>query len=126
MQIYRASARLTWLIAASACAITLVASAADKNVQEPPIVEELDPMTVEGKRSPEDVPKKVDPEQRLKEELAKDKKAMQEYRDARGNGRVRVQSPLFTYCLDYNQNPLLQNSVGNTLIIPTYCGPGVK
>ena len=35
--------------------------------------------------------------------------------------------PLVTYCLNYdNNNPLTQNSVGVSLIVPIYCGPGEK
>lgn len=100
--------------------------AADKTVEPPPEVQELESITVEGVRPEEDQPKKVDPAQRLKEELAKDKKAIQEIKNANGSGRVKVPSPILTYCLDYNQNPLTQNSVGTTLIVPYYCGPGVR
>jgi hypothetical protein len=100
--------------------------AADKNVEPPPQVQELESITVEGVRPEDAQPKKVDPEKRLKEELAKDKKAIQEIKNANGKGRVKVPSPIVTYCLDYDQNPLTQNSVGVTLIVPTYCGPGVR
>lgn len=113
-------------VAAALLLPSAVIAADKKKVEAPPTVEELEPITVEGKRIEDEITKKVDPEKRLKEELEKDKKAIQEIKDARGNGRVRVQSPLYTYCLDYNQNPLLQNNVGNTLIVPTYCGPGAK
>ena len=113
-------------VAAALLLPSAVIAADKKKVEAPPTAEELEPITVEGKRIEDEISKKVDPEKRLKEELAKDKKGIQEIKDARGNGHVRVQSPLYTYCLDYNQNPLLQNSVGNTLIIPTYCRPGVK
>ena len=100
--------------------------AADKNI-EPPQVQELESITVEGVRPEEDQPKKVDPEKRLKQELEKDKKAIQEIKNARGQGRVTVKGPLVTYCLNYdNNNPLTQNSVGVSLIVPTYCGPGIK
>ncbi len=118
-----------FLASALVCVALLLPSAgiaADKKVEPPPTVDELEPITVEGKRIEDEITKKVDPEKRLKEELEKDKKAIEEIKDARGNGRVRVKSPLYTYCLDYNQNPLLQNNVGNTLIVPTYCGPGSK
>ncbi len=101
--------------------------AADKNIESPPQVQELESITVEGVRPEEDQPKKVDPEKRLKQELEKDKKAIQEIKNARGQGQVRVKGPLATYCLNYdNNNPLTQNSVGVSLIVPTYCGPGVK
>ena len=101
--------------------------AADKNIEPPPQVQELESITVEGVRPEEDQPKKVDPEKRLKQELEKDKKAIQEIKNARGQGRVTVKGPLVTYCLNYdNNNPLTQNSVGVSLIVPTYCGPGVK
>lgn len=100
--------------------------AADKNI-EPPQVQQLESITVEGVRPEEDQPKKVDPEKRLKQELEKDKKAIQEIKNARGQGRVTVKGPLVTYCLNYdNNNPLTQNSVGVSLIVPTYCGPGIK
>ena len=100
--------------------------AADKTIEPPPQVQELESITVEGVRPEDDKPKKIDPEKRLKEELAKDKKAIQELKSANGKGRVKVTSPIVTYCLDYDQNPLTQNSVGVTLIVPTYCGPGVR
>ncbi len=111
---------------AAALAVTAV-SAGDNKVEPPPEVQELDPITVEEKRPEEDQPKKVDPEKRLKEELAKDKKAIEEIKNARGQGRVKVKGPFFTYCLDYdNSNPLTQNTVGVSLIVPVYCGPGQK
>jgi hypothetical protein len=101
--------------------------AADKTVEPPPQVKELESITVEGVRPEEDQPKKIDPEKRLKEELAKDKKAIQEIKNANGKGRVTVKGPIVTYCLDYdNNNPLTQNSVGVNLIVPTYCGPGER
>ncbi len=101
--------------------------AADNNIEPPPQVQELESITVEGVRPEEDQPKKFDPEKRLKQELEKDKKAIQEIKNARGQGRVTVKGPLVTYCLNYdNNNPLTQNSVGVSLIVPTYCSPGVK
>lgn len=101
--------------------------AADKDIEPPPQVQELESITVEGVRPEEDQPKKIDPEKRLKQELEKDRKAIQEIKNARGQGQVTVKSPLMTYCLNYdNSNPLTQNSVGVSLIVPTYCGPGVK
>lgn len=103
------------------------AYAADKSVEPPPQVKELESITVEGVRPEEDQPKKIDPEKRLKEELAKDKKAIQEIKNAQGKGRVTVKGPIVTYCLDYdNNNPLMKNSVGVNLIVPTYCGPGER
>ncbi|MDQ3261057.1 MAG: hypothetical protein M3Q00_09795 [Pseudomonadota bacterium] len=110
----------------AALAVTAV-SAADDKVEPPPEVQELDPITVEEKRPEEDQPKKVDPEKRLKEELAKDKKVIEEIKNARGQGRVKVKGPFFSYCLNYdNSNPLTQNSVGVSVIVPVYCGPGQK
>ena len=101
--------------------------AADKTVEPPPQVQELESITVEGVRPEDDKPKKIDPEKRLKEELAKDKKAIQEIKNANGKGRVTVRGPIVTYCLNYdNNNPLTQNSVGVNLIVPTYCGPGER
>ena len=101
--------------------------AADKSIEPPPQVQELESITVEGVRPQEDQPKKIDPEKRLKQELEKDRKAIQEIKNARGQGKVTVKSPLMTYCLNYdNSNPLTQNSVGVSLIVPTYCGPGVR
>lgn len=115
------------IIAALAAAAWFDAAvAADKRVEPPPEVQELESITVEGVRPEDDRPKKIDPAQRLKDELAKDKKVIEEIKNANGSGRVKVTSPIFTYCLDYHQNPLTQNSVGNTLIVPTYCGPGVR
>ena len=74
-----------------------------------------------------DACRKVDPEKRLKEELEKDKKAIEEIKNARGQARVNVKGPLVTYCLNYdNNNPLTQNSIGVSLIVPVYCGPGAK
>lgn len=103
------------------------AVAADKRIEPPPQVEELESITVEGVRPEQDQPKKIDPEKRLKEELAKDKKAIQEIKNAQGKGRVTVKGPIVTYCLDYdNNNPLMKNSVGVNLIVPTYCGPGER
>ena len=103
------------------------AGAADNKVEPPPDVQELESITIEGKRPEEDQPKKIDPEKRLKEELEKDKKAIEEIKNARGQGRVKVKGPLVTYCLNYdNNNPLTQNSVGVSLIVPIYCGPGEK
>ena len=103
------------------------AVAADKRIEPPPQVEELESITVEGVRPEQDQPKKIDPEKRLKEELAKDKKAIQEIKNAQGKGRVTVKGPIVTYCLDYNNNnPLIKNSVGVNLIVPTYCGPGER
>ncbi len=111
---------------AAAAALTPL-QAADDKVEPPPEVQELEPITVEEKRPEEDQPKKVDPEKRLKEELEKDKKAIEEIKGARGQGRVKVKGPFITYCLNYdNNNPLTQNSVGVPLIVPVYCGPGVK
>ena len=103
------------------------AVAADKRIEPPPQVEELESITVEGVRPEQDQPKKIDPEKRLKEELAKDKKAIQEIKNAQGKGHVTVKGPIVTYCLDYdNNNPLMKNSVGVNLIVPTYCGPGER
>ena len=109
-------------------AVTMAsADAADNKVQPPPEVQELESITVEGKRPEEEQPKKVDPEKRLKEELEKDKKAIEEIKNSHGQGRVKVKGPLVTYCLNYdNNNPLTQNSVGVNLIVPVYCGPGVR
>ena len=101
--------------------------AADKNVQPPPEVQELESITIEGKRPEEGLPKKVDPEKRLKEELEKDKHAIEEIKNSQSQGRVKVKGPIVTYCLNYdNNNPLTQNSVGVNLIVPVYCGPGVR
>lgn len=122
--------RATWLTLFSALVGALAIApvrAADNQVEPPPEVQELESITIEGKRPEEDQPKKVDPEKRLKEELEKDKKAIQEIKNARGQGRVKVKGPFVTYCLDYdNSNPLTQNSVGVSLIVPVYCGPGAK
>jgi hypothetical protein len=110
--------------------LTLGASAvhaADKRVEPPPQVQELDPITVEGVRPEDSQPKKIDPEKRLKEELEKDKRAIEEIKNANGTGRVKVKGPIVTYCLSYdNNNPLTKNSVGVNLIVPVYCGPGVR
>jgi hypothetical protein len=104
-----------------------LANAADNKVEPPRTVEELESITVEGVRPEEDKPKKIDPEKRLKEELEKDKRTIQEIKNAQGQGRVKVNGPLVTYCLNYdNNNPLTQNSVGVNLIVPVYCGPGVR
>lgn len=117
-------ARLAALVGVLAIAS---ARAADKQVEPPPDVQELESITIEEKRLEEDQPKKVDPEKRLKEELEKDKSAIEEIKGARGQARVKVKGPFLTYCLDYdNSNPSTQNSVGVSLIVPVYCGPGVK
>lgn len=101
--------------------------AADQRVEPPPQVQELDPITVEGVRPEDGRPKPIDPEKRLKEELEKDKKAIQEIKNSQGRGRVKVSGPILSYCLDYdNNNPLTKNSVGVNLIVPVYCGPGVR
>lgn len=118
------SARLSGL-----CLIAMMSAAqsADKRVEPPPQVQELDPITVEGVRPEDGQPKKIDPEKRLKEELEKDKRAIEEIKNANGKGRVKVKGPIVTYCLDYdNNNPLTKNSVGVNLIVPVYCGPGVR
>ncbi len=108
-------------------ALVSVAHAADKRVEPPPQVQELDPITVEGVRPEDSQPKKIDPEKRLKEELEKDKRAIEEIKNADGTGRVKVKGPIVTYCLNYDNNsPLTKNSVGVNLIVPVYCGPGVK
>ena len=113
------------LVIAAACAGMAVA--ADKRVEPPPEVQELETITVEGVRPEESRPKKVDPEKRLKDELDKDKKAIQEIKNTQGRGRVTVKGPIVTYCLDYdNNNPLAKNSVGVNLIVPVYCGPGER
>ena len=104
-----------------------IAVAADRRVEPPPEVQELETITVEGVRPDESRPKKVDPEKRLKDELEKDKKAIQEIKNTQGRGRVTVKGPIVTYCLDYdNNNPLAKNSVGVNLIVPVYCGPGER
>jgi hypothetical protein len=122
--------RVTCLALFSAVAAALAMTpvrAADDKVEPPPEVQELEPITVEEKRPEEDQPKKVDPEKRLKEELEKDKKAIEEIKNARGQAQVKVKGPFFTYCLNYdNNNPLTRNNVGASLIIPVYCGPGQK
>ena len=110
-----------------ASGLSAAAYAADKSVEPPPQVQELESITVEGVRPEEDQPKKIDPEKRLKEELEKDKQAIEEIKNSNGKGRVKVKGPLVTYCLDYdNNNPLTKNSVGVNLIVPVYCGPGVR
>jgi hypothetical protein len=104
-----------------------VVHAADKRAEPPPQVQELDPITVEGVRPEDSQPKKIDPEKRLKEELEKDKRAIEEIKNSNGTGRVKVKGPIVTYCLNYdNNNPLTKNSVGLNLIVPVYCGPGVR
>ena len=121
------STRLALFSALAGALAMTPARAADNKVEPPPEVQELESITIEGKRPEEDRPKKVDPEKRLKEELEKDKKAIEEIKNARGQARVKVKGPLVTYCLNYdNNNPLTQNSVGVSLIVPVYCGPGVK
>jgi hypothetical protein len=102
-------------------------AAEEKKVEPPPEVQELESITIEGTRPEESKPKKIDPEKRLKEELEKDKKAIEEIKNERGQGRVKVKGPIITYCLNYdNSNPLTQNSVGQSLIAPVYCGPGER
>ncbi len=108
-------------------AFVSVTYAADKSVESPPQVQELDPITVEGVRPEDSQPKKIDPEKRLKEELEKDKRAIEEIKNSNGTGRVKVKGPIVTYCLNYDNNsPLAKNSVGVNLIVPVYCGPGVR
>jgi hypothetical protein len=109
-------------------AFSVMLHAADeKKVEPPPEVQELESITIEGTRPEESKPKKIDPEKRLKEELEKDKKAIEEIKNERGQGRVKVKGPIITYCLNYdNSNPLTQNSVGQSLIAPVYCGPGER
>ena len=104
-----------------------IAYAADKSVEPPPQVPELESITVEGVRPEEDQPLKIDPEKRLKQELEKDRRAIEEIKGDRGKGRVKVKGALVTYCLNYdNSNPLTQNSIGVSLIVPVYCGPAQK
>ena len=54
--------------------------AADKNIESPPQVQELESITVEGVRPEEDQPKKVDPEKRLSKSWRKTKKQFRKSR----------------------------------------------
>ncbi len=119
--------RLTMLALVTAAFSVSLRAAEEKKVEPPPEVQELESITIEGTRPEESKPKKIDPEKRLKEELEKDKKAIEEIKNERGQGRVKVKGPIVTYCLNYdNSNPLAQNSVGQNLIVPVYCGPGER